>query len=165
MGYTRKNLSSALPPSFSGQASPKAISGRTSYHQVRLAFHPYPQLIQCFCNSKGFGPPSDFHRSSSWSGIAHLASGLPSPIHRPIQTWFPYASVQCFHITLKLIRLGNSPDHSSTGTPSRCLRQRRKHSAWTACRHTVSGSISLPVRGSFHLSLAVLVRYRSKEHI
>ena len=31
----------------------------------------------------------------------------------------------------------------------------------TACRHTVSGSISLPARGSFHLSLTVLVRYRS----
>ncbi len=34
-------------------------------------------------------------------------------------------------------------------------------SAPTACRHTVSCSISLPFRGSFHLSLAVLVRYRS----
>jgi hypothetical protein len=28
------------------KASPKAISGRTSYHQNRLAFHSYPQLIQ-----------------------------------------------------------------------------------------------------------------------
>ena len=27
------------------EASPKAISERTSYRQVRLAFHPYPQLI------------------------------------------------------------------------------------------------------------------------
>ncbi len=103
-----KNLSSALPPGFSGQASPKAISGRTSYHQVRLAFHPYPQLIQCFCNSKWFGPPSDFHRSSSWSGIDHLASGLLAQTHpsvllkmtlsenegsRPIQTWFPYGYI------------------------------------------------------------------------
>ena len=26
-------------------ASPKAISGRTSYLQVRLAYHLYPQLI------------------------------------------------------------------------------------------------------------------------
>ena len=31
----------------------------------------------------------------------------------------------------------------------------------TACRHTVSGTISLPFRGSFHLSLTVLVHYRS----
>ena len=31
----------------------------------------------------------------------------------------------------------------------------------TPCRHWVSGSISLPSRGSFHLSITVLVRYRS----
>src|SRR6266540_2856881 len=31
----------------------------------------------------------------------------------------------------------------------------------TACRHTVSGTLSLPSRGTFHLSLTVLVRYRS----
>ena len=33
------------PHRFNYKASPKTISGRTSYHQVRLAFHPYPQLI------------------------------------------------------------------------------------------------------------------------
>ena len=33
--------------------------------------------------------------------------------------------------------------------------------ALTACRHTVSGSISLPSRGPFHLSLTVLLRYQS----
>ena len=31
----------------------------------------------------------------------------------------------------------------------------------TVCMHTVSGSISLPSRGSFRLSLTVLVHYRS----
>ena len=39
------------------------------------------------------------------------------------------------------------------------------HSAPTACRHTVSGSISLPFRGPFHLSLTVLVHYRSMRSI
>ena len=33
--------------------------------------------------------------------------------------------------------------------------------ASTACKHTVSGTISLPFRGAFHLSLTVLIRYRS----
>ena len=37
----------------------------------------------------------------------------------------------------------------------------RRGSALTACRHTVSGTLSLPSRGTFHLSLTVLVRYRS----
>jgi len=31
----------------------------------------------------------------------------------------------------------------------------------TVCKHVVSDSISLPSRGSFHLSLTVLVHYRS----
>jgi hypothetical protein len=38
---------------------------------------------------------------------------------------------------------------------------KRHHSAPTACRHTVSGSFHSPNRGSFHLSLTVLVHYRS----
>ena len=37
---------------------------------------------------------------------------------------------------------------------ARC--QACKHSPPTPCKHTVSGSISLPSRGSFHLSLTVL---------
>jgi hypothetical protein len=44
------------------------------------------------------------------------------------------------------------------------LQQARYHPlnrALTACKHTDSRSISLPSRGSFHLSLAVLVHYRS----
>ena len=35
------------------------------------------------------------------------------------------------------------------------------YEAPTACRHEVSGTISLPSRGAFHLSLTVLVHYRS----
>src|SRR6478735_1829494 len=41
----------------------------------------------------------------------------------------------------------NSQAHSSKGTPS------PHKEAPTDCRHTVSGSISLPSRGTFHLSL------------
>ena len=44
----------------------------------------------------------------------------------------------------------NSPDHNAKGTPSP-LKE-----APTACMHTVSGSLSLAARRSFHLSLTVL---------
>jgi len=37
--------------------------------------------------------------------------------------------------------------------------------ASTVCKHLVSDSISLPSRGSFHLSLTVLVHYRSSSSI
>src|ERR671933_856736 len=48
----------------------------------------------------------------------------------------------------------NSQAHSSKGTPS-------PQKALTDYRRTVSGTISLPSRGTFHHSLTVLVRYRS----
>ena len=38
-----------------------------------------------------------------------------------------------------------------------------KGQALSACKYAVSGSISLPSRGSFQRSLAVLVHYRSIE--
>jgi hypothetical protein len=58
------------------EASPKAISGRTSYLRVRLAFHPYPQLIPWFFNTTGFGPPLGLTPASPWSWVDHPASGL-----------------------------------------------------------------------------------------
>ncbi len=40
-----------------------------------------------------------------------------------------------------------------------------KGKALTACRRTVSGTLSLPSRGTFHHSLTVLIRYRSSGSI
>src|SRR3989338_2365690 len=57
-------------------ASPKAISERTSYYQARLAFHSLPQLIRWFCLTNRCGPPFDFRRTSSWPRQARLVSGL-----------------------------------------------------------------------------------------
>ena len=41
-------------------ASPKAISGRTSYRRVRLEFLRLPQLIRQRFNGGRFGPPFSF---------------------------------------------------------------------------------------------------------
>jgi hypothetical protein len=49
--------------------------------------------------------------------------------------------------------------------PTQPLRTEVRHRSRRACMYTVSGSISLPIRGSFRLSLAVLVHYRSLESI
>jgi hypothetical protein len=40
------------------EAAPQCISGRTSYLQVRLAFHRYPQFIRAVFNRHRFGPSS-----------------------------------------------------------------------------------------------------------
>ena len=61
---------------------------------------------------------------------------------------FPPASVLQ---NLNLATYGNSQAHSTKGTPSP-----QQVEALTACRSTVSGSISLPSRGAFHRSLTVL---------
>ena len=54
----------------------------------------------------------------------------------------------------------HSPDHSTKGTPS-ALAPAPGEWPLTAGEYVVSGSISSPLRGAFHLSLTVLVRYRS----
>ena len=78
-------LVSALPPhpsslptstSVLSRAEPQSISGRTSYLRVRLAFHPYPQLIRHFCNSGQFAPPVRVTGPSHWPRVAHPVSGL-----------------------------------------------------------------------------------------
>src|SRR5215470_18850634 len=53
----------------------------------------------------------------------------------------------------------HSPDHSTKGTPSGG--GMIPHTPLTACTYAVSGTLSSPSRGAFHLSLTVLVHYRS----
>ena len=53
-----------------------------------------------------------------------------------------------------------SPDHSTKGTPS-VRSSEKEQGPLTAGKDVVSGSISSPLRGAFHLSLTVLVHYRS----
>ena len=128
---------SALPSAISHEASPKAISRRTSYIPVRLEFLRYPQVIPDYFNRRGFGPPQRFTTASACSWIGHQVSGLRHATFRPVQTRFRFGSVS---VTLNLAT------------------QRNSH-AWgalSACKHTVSGSLSLPSRGAFHLSLTVL---------
>jgi hypothetical protein len=119
-----------------------------------LAFHPYPQVIQLLCNAGRFGPPVRITGPSACPWVAHPVSGL-------------LRATRCAHFrlafapaprrqTLNLATHSNSPAHSSIGTPSPDVCT----PAATACRHAVSGTVSLPSRGAFHLSLTVLVHYR-----
>ena len=138
---------SALPSAISHEASPKAISRRTSYIPVRLEFLRYPQVIPDYFNRRGFGPPQRFTAASTCSWIGHPVSGLRHDTLHPFQIRFRFGSVS---LTLNLASHRNSPARSTKSTTShlKC--------ALSACKLTVSGSISLPSRGSFHLSLTVL---------
>ena len=138
---------SALPSVISHEASPKAISRRTSYIPVRLEFLRYPQVIPDYFNRRGFGPPQRFTAASTCSWIGHQVSGLRHTTFRPVQTRFRFGSVT---LSLNLAIQRNSPARSTKSTTSHAC------GALSACKHTVSGSISLPSRGAFHLSLTVL---------
>ncbi len=70
---------------------------------------------------------------------------------RPIQTRFRFGSLY-------------AKPRQAPATRWPVMQKVRRHNpkiAPTACRRMVSGTISLPLRGTFHLSLTVLVRYRS----
>ena len=104
---------SALPPPNSYEASPKAISRRTSYLRVRLEFLRYPHLIPTLFNGCGSGPPRNFTSASSWTWIGHPVSGLPVLTLRPLQTWSPFGSGP---LVLNLASTGSSPDRSTKST-------------------------------------------------
>ena len=65
------------------EASPKAISERTSYLQVRLEFLRYPQVIQALFNVPWFGPPVSFTSPSTCSWVGHMVSGLRHNTNSP----------------------------------------------------------------------------------
>src|SRR5690349_4840165 len=99
---------------------------------VRSSTRSYPRFNLAMGRSLRFGSRS--RDSNALFGLA-FATAPPHGLTSPRST--------------------DSQAHSSKGTPSPHLE------ALTACRHTVSGTLSLPSRGTFHLSLTVLVRYRS----
>ena len=140
-------------------AVPQYISGRTSYLHVRLEFLPYPPLIPQFCNTGECEPRRSVTFASLWPWIAHVVSGrIGATRVRLLQTRLP-----CGSPTLSWVNQAtpmHSPDHSTKGTPS-ALGGTLPQWPLTAGEYVVSGSVSSPSRGAFHLSLTVLVHYRS----
>ena len=78
------------------EASPKAISRRTSYLRVRLEFLPYPHLIPTLFNGCGSGPPLPLTAASSWTWVEHPVSGLHILTLALLRLGFPTAPhLQC----------------------------------------------------------------------
>src|SRR5215216_1330971 len=71
----------------------------------------HPQVF----NLGGFGPPRGLTLASACPWIDHSASGLPPATGRPVRTRFRSG----FPSRVNLATDGNSPAHSSKGTPSR----------------------------------------------
>ena len=120
-----------------------------------MAFHPYPQVIAAVFNRRAFGPPRGLTPASACPRIAHPASRP----RRGTQVALLRLAFAPAPFRLTSPRASDSLAHSTKGTPS------HRKGAPTARGRTVSGTVSLPSRGAFHLSLTVLVRYRSQESV
>ena len=70
-----KPIQCSTPIMLFTDASPKTISGRTSYYRVRLEFLRYPRVIPDFCTGRGFGPPRVVTPASPCAWIGHPVSG------------------------------------------------------------------------------------------
>ena len=90
-------------------------------------------------NVQGFGPPGGFTLPSTCPWVDQPVSRLLPATRRPFKTRFPFGSAG---VQLSLATESNSSAHYAKGTPS----PRR---APTACKHAVSGTVSLPLSGNF----------------
>ena len=143
------------------KAIPKYISGRTSYFRLCLAFHPYPQLIRAFFNIHRFGPPRDFTHASPWPWIDQPVSGLLRTTIRHIKTRFRYG----FTSRLNLAAQSNSLTHYAKGTRSLRIVRKQYIKLPLLAGRRFQVLFHSPQRSSFHLSLTVLVHYRSSGSI
>ena len=105
-----------------------------------MAFHSYTHLIGKLFNAYPCGPPSRVTGTSSWTCVDHSVSRLPPLTRRPIQTRF-----RCGYATPVA-----QPCQGRQLVGSLCKRHAvTPKGAPTACRRTVSGTLSLPCAGCF----------------
>ena len=136
---------SALPPPISAEASPKAISRRTSYLRVRLEFLPYPHLIPTLFNGCGFGPPLPFTVTSTWPWIDHPVSGLSL-------------------LTVALFRLGipSAPDFLSLTSPATITRRTVLQKVRGCTRMVLPQFVNTGFQVLFHSPPGVLFTFPSQ---
>jgi hypothetical protein len=104
---------------------------------VRAFTRSYPRFTLAMGRSLRFGSTTHHYphpHTREWVALFRLAFAAATP-----------PGLTSRHV-------GDSQAHSSKGTPS----PHPEGKALTACRHTVSGTLSLPSRGTFHHSLTVL---------
>ena len=106
-----------------------------------MAFHSYPHVIRKLFNAYRFGPPESVTSPSACTRVDHSVSRLPP---RTITALFglAFASAPCLkHLA--------SPVTETRRFIMQKARRRCIYTAPTACRHMISGSVSLPCSGFF----------------
>jgi hypothetical protein len=154
---------SALPPRDNSRGRTKIRFGENQLSPSLIGLSPLPTA-----HPNGF-QPATVRPSTRFYPSFNLAMGrslrfrvCPCELDALFRLAFATAPVLN---TLASLARSNSPDHNAKGTQSPAGTAEAAPQAPTACRHTVSGSLSLASRRSFHLSLTVLVHYRSRASI
>ena len=156
------SLNSALPPAAIREAIPQYISGRTSYLPACLAFHSYPHLIRELFKVHRFGPPPGLTQASTWTGIDHWVSGLWPATLSPCSDSLSLR----LRLWLNLAANHNSLAHYAKGTRSGISFAEAQDIALPLLVSTrFQVLFHSPHWGTFHLSLTVLVHYRSRVSI
>ena len=96
-----------------------------------------------------FGPPQRFTAASTCSWLGHPVSGLRQYTSNFALFRLAFASTPRLYRLILHIIVTRRPVLQK-------VRHHKFNSAVSACKHRVSGSLSLPFRGAFHLSLTVL---------
>ena len=119
-----------------------------------MAFHPYPQVIRAVFNPHRFGPPLGVTPASPCSWVDRPGFGsapayywMGHPTHALV-TGLAFAPAPPA-TGLATHARSNSPDHNAKGTQSDATDGEPPAHPPTACRHVVSGSLSLPAQGCF----------------
>ena len=139
----------------------KLFRGEPAISEFVWHITPTHRSSPTFCNISEFGPPRVVTLASPCPWVAHPVSGLLPATIRPIQTRFRFGS-GCY--SLNLATEINSLAHSPRGTPSGTADISQALTR-IVLRLLVSTRFQVlfhsPNRGTFHLSLTVLVHYRS----
>ena len=113
-----------------------------------------PATMSPLSDSVSLRLPYSVKLATERKSLTHYTKGTQSPLHEEPSGFFVLhkiyfiLAVLLSRPILRIARLQRTPKTLCAGAP-------------TVCMHAVSGSISLPSRGSFRLSLTVLVHYRS----
>ena len=168
----KRPISRSTPPSTSSEVQLRLVSRGTSYSRPRLAFHPYAQVIRVICTStpvrsstplsKGFDRPR--HRSTGFGFRTHDSSrahDAPRPLRGCAHVAFASAShVQWLTspwIRTPWVVFQNAQYDAAPSFRTSSL-SRRIGLLLSGFRH-----FSLPAKGTFQLSLTLLLRYRSRD--
>jgi hypothetical protein len=113
-----------------------------------LAFHPYPQVIRAVFNPHRFGPPLGVTPASPCSWVDRPGFGSAPRYSVALVSGLAFAAAP-LQSSLASHPSSNSPDHNAKGTQSGPAPAEAATLPPTACRHVVSGALSLPAQGCF----------------